>query len=49
MAIDFLGGLASTVNDVLDPLFDLASKVLHFIHPHKVDHRAEIESVEPFR
>ena len=49
MAIDFLEGLASTVNDVLNPLFDLASKALHFFSPHKADCPLKIESVEPFR
>lgn len=49
MAIDFLEGLASTVNDVLNPLFDLASKALHFFFPPKVEHAANVESVEPFR
>lgn len=49
MAIDFLEGLASTVNDVLNPLFDLASKTLHFFFPRKVDHSVDMESIEPFR
>jgi hypothetical protein len=49
MAIDFLEGLASTVNDVLNPLFDLALKVVHFFCPSKVDPAINVESAEPFR
>jgi hypothetical protein len=49
MAIDFLEGLASTVNDALNPLFDLASKTLHFFFPPKVEHTTSLDSVEPFR
>lgn len=49
MAIDFLEGLASTVNDVLNPLFDLASKALHFFSINKENVSSVVESVEPFR
>lgn len=49
MAIDFLEGLASTVNDVLNPLFDLASKVSHLFSFPKERHSSSIDSVEPFR
>lgn len=48
MAMDFLEGLASTVNDVLDPLFDFALKTIHFFSLHK-EKSPSLENTEPFR
>lgn len=49
MAIDFFEGLASTANDVLNPLLDLVSKALHFFSPFKEGATIKIKSIEPFR
>lgn len=52
MAIDFMEGLASTVNDALNPLFDLAMRIKSAIsslfnqHP---EHNTLQERIEPFR
>lgn len=52
MAIDFMEGLASTVNDALNPLFDLArrlSAAVSSIFQHPAAHSTTQERVEPFR
>lgn len=54
MRIEFFEGLASTVNDVFNPLFDLAFKVSHALKQLFSRRRAKqddvsVEVVEPYR
>jgi len=52
MAIDFMEGLASTVNDALNPLFDLAKRLaaaVSSIFQQQDEHITSQERVEPFR
>lgn len=52
MAIDFMEGLASTVNDALNPLFDLAKRLcaaVSSLFHQQIEHSTTQERVEPFR
>lgn len=52
MAIDFMEGLASTVNDVFNPLFDLARRLaaaVSSIFQRLPEHSTAQEHKEPFR
>lgn len=52
MAIDFMEGLTSTVNDALNPLFELARQLavaLNSIFQHPAEHSSLQEHKEPFR
>ena len=52
MAIDFMEGLASTVNDALNPLFDLARQLaaaVSSIFQQHPEHSLSQEHKEPFR
>jgi hypothetical protein len=47
MAIDFLDGLASTVEDVLTPFYRLAYKIQQFFFSSDI--KQHEDSIEPFR
>lgn len=52
MAIDFMEGLASTVNDVFNPLFDLAKRLtaaVSSIFQRLPAHSTKQQREEPFR
>lgn len=52
MAIDFMEGLASTVNDALNPLFDLATRIktaISSLFNQPAEHNTFQERIEPFR
>lgn len=52
MAIDFMEGLASTVNDVFNPLFDLALRIrtaISRLFNQHTEHNTLQKHIEPFR